>query len=926
MPVFKLPVRHKFGILPLTRAKEILARRNQAPKVQRENTYKAPRLEINSAFVTKYNESCESDRRRLDEVLRRELLYAKFKTKMKSPSTSHDDELDTSDVQTAWMELAAIGQCSGPFEEEALVALATSLAQAPLCPSQVPSLLYIAGLSYKWLKRDEVDGPLLRSGELLLLKILYLASLRIYVYHLPTDSLPALCTREEIEQLKSDIEGFENRERTYRNFPEALLHWKVALEVGLMVCENFAHLLNDPALLSASSLDNPECSDVDGCHQNVASQPNAHKGHSSLHPTLWHALDVWQCVRQGSSLLEESLKDLLACSTGFDGEHWMESMLAMDILCAAAEVNIKVLHFVQDLADGRAKESYEFVRIKPHPSCESAASQRMPSGLEDDQGNGRSPKRETRFATPVGDSRMDDDFKETSKILEHPPRTPITLNILGMQPNFKEGTTTDLSPMNPEPMPATSSKLKVTFMNWETPGKAKPCTPAESMCTQSLIEDESIPNTPVSVDSSSTDVDLHKSHSPSSRADPAPATSIAASITARHGRSSAALTAGSYRGTVPSAAVSTPMEEKLQSLLSPSAVGPRGNEDDAAEGGKSRKGESRCTHYTHSVAALSGGWEGGGRGSQLPPSTVCAPSFVSLPQAFGSEEEGGELRFNSRFESWPSEVCMTYTVNMASIAIYGQTSAIQDTALNGRRGQETAKHGLVQLARFQSDRDDQDFAGFPSWAVRFVAILGLSRVSRVCSKMNLKDGVSAVAWTRLMEAHSVERDKRVMEAYKLRQVSVGVDSSLLQLGCQRSSLPVITYIADTLSQFFLPSVTPITTHVSRRHHRRRRRRRSEPISCSTQKASNVSATLPKVDTGLNGGPPPLSPPSYIARTTHALQSVAEEHWRRQMSLEHQEQEKTSLTSAVGKASSEERSVIDHINVQSPCKENSKSST
>lgn len=62
--------------------------------------------------------------------------------------------------------------------------------------------------------------------------------------------------------------------------------------------------------------------------------------------------------------------------------------------------------------------------------------------------------------------------------------------------------------------------------------------------------------------------------------------------------------------------------------------------------------------------------------------------------------------------------------------------------------------------------------GFPSWAVRFVAILGLSRVSRVCSKMNLKDGVSAVAWTRLMEAHSVERDKRVMEAYKLRQVGV----------------------------------------------------------------------------------------------------------------------------------------------------------
>ena len=402
----------------------------------------------------------------------------------------------------------------------------------------------------------------------------------------------------------------------------------------------------------------------------------------------------------------------------------MESMLAMDILCAAAEANIKVLHFVQDLADGRAKESCEHVRVKRHPSCESAASQTMPSSREDDQAHVRSLKKGTRFAaTPsMGDSRMEDDFKETSRLLEHPPRTPITLNILGMQPNFNEGTTTDL---NPEPVPATSSKLKVTFMNWETPGKTKPCvTPAESMRTQSLIEDESIPNTPVSVDSSSTDVDRSQSSTAATDDDdptaPATPTRAVSSITpgpttpiarAHRGSSSAALTAGSYLGTVASAAVSTPMEEKLQSLLSPSAFGPRDTENDAEEGGKPRKGESRCTHYTHSVVALS---EGGGRGSQLPPSTVCAPSIVSLPQAFGSEgeeEEGGELRFNSRFESWPIEVCMTYAVNMASITIYGQTSAIQDTALSGRHGQETSKHGLVQLAGFQSDRDDQDVAG-----------------------------------------------------------------------------------------------------------------------------------------------------------------------------------------------------------------------
>ena len=65
-----------------------------------------------------------------------------------------------------------------------------------------------------------------------------------------------------------------------------------------------------------------------------------------------------------------------------------------------------------------------------------------------------------------------------------------------------------------------------------------------------------------------------------------------------------------------------------------------------------------------------------------------------------------------------------------------------------------------------------NLAALPSWAIRFVALLGLSRVCRVCSRMHLKDGLSAVAWGRLMEAHAAESDKRVMEAYKLRQVGV----------------------------------------------------------------------------------------------------------------------------------------------------------
>ena len=43
--------------------------------------------------------------------------------------------------------------------------------------------------------------------------------------------LQDMCSGDEVQQLRFDLDGFERREQTYKNFPEALLHWRVALEV-----------------------------------------------------------------------------------------------------------------------------------------------------------------------------------------------------------------------------------------------------------------------------------------------------------------------------------------------------------------------------------------------------------------------------------------------------------------------------------------------------------------------------------------------------------------------------------------------------------------------------------------------------------------------------------------------------------------------
>ena len=122
-----------------------------------------------------------------------------------------------------------------------------------------------------------------------------------------------------------------------------------------------------------------------------------------------------------------------------------------------------------------------------------------------------------------------------------------------------------------------------------------------------------------------------------------------------------------------------------------------------------RNVETRCTHYTHSTAALSGG--AGIPGSQVPPSTLYRHSVFSVPLTLDTENEesvtfGG--RTAPKFESWPSEVALAYVLNMAAVVIYGRTSRIQKVALEGgnmreRLGGGVKEWGLLQLSEFESE-------------------------------------------------------------------------------------------------------------------------------------------------------------------------------------------------------------------------------
>lgn len=97
----------------------------------------------------------------------------------------------------------------------------------------------------------------------------------VHVRHLCTCTCSCLSVSTTLQ-----CTGFENRERAYRNYPEALLHWKVSLEVvrmrphstvsahvhwfnvnilqGLLICENYSKPLHDPSILPLSPSTNSE--------------------------------------------------------------------------------------------------------------------------------------------------------------------------------------------------------------------------------------------------------------------------------------------------------------------------------------------------------------------------------------------------------------------------------------------------------------------------------------------------------------------------------------------------------------------------------------------------------------------------------------------------------------------------------------------
>lgn len=451
-------------------------------------------------------------------------------------------------------------------------------------------------------------------------------------------------------------------------------------------------------------------------------------------------------------------------------------MLAMNVLCTASETAIDVLHLVQSLASGSATQHHlgedRGIPMNQQPSTSKSTrdcSAKHSAAITPTDNRQADLKKGTRFTLPASAEKSVSQAKssklsrqESADKMSHNKKSMKTLNVLGMQPDFSESlagsvgqTLTYSGTADNDSLTVSASKQTAEEVEYQRNERSRSET-VQSVRTQSLIENESIPETLPSQYSSNTTV---LGFGSSTTLEAGISTTKSGGLLATSNSYSknldlsisnvlsTAIISSNPSGDIPTigeeqdSSVSSiiPVQRKLVSPISglladygqPSNLKhnsqdlPTLREVASLQGSNRDSGtrqinpispqgvDSQCTHYTHSTAPLSGG--AGVPGSQVPPSTIYRRSALSTPATelpIIESRCSTALGDTSKFESWPNEVALVYTLNMASVVIFGKSSLIQKVALEGLEQDGPSqkdqvpphqKHGLIQLVEFTGE-------------------------------------------------------------------------------------------------------------------------------------------------------------------------------------------------------------------------------
>ncbi|XP_048772983.2 transmembrane protein 232-like isoform X2 [Ostrea edulis] len=370
MPITKIPIVHKFGIISHSQRLELQERLLKQSYLQSLHSQRAlvksskNPLEVSEEFIRNYNSSQTLDDRDKYEVTAYKMLErAKRRAGLRNCGTGPFVNLPM-----AWTELAQLAQCKGKIQEDCLDVLITSLDQSPLEKYHIPALFFLAETMLYWLRTDAVHQPYLRTGEIKLLKMGQLTFTRLFYHHMAGQLQGQIDFKN---RLFTYLDGLGDCQEAYSPYPNALLSLRFIISVGKII---MADALVEPGEVKEGDnmsmskprtpLSRPSAFSSKGTRESASRhdpRENSHSAHSvgaisssvhDLSPTLWHALDVWRCTNHLGGGLAEALRALATCGMGLSNENWIDTMVALQILTEAAKTNIAAMKILHSLARG----------------------------------------------------------------------------------------------------------------------------------------------------------------------------------------------------------------------------------------------------------------------------------------------------------------------------------------------------------------------------------------------------------------------------------------------------------------------------------------------------------------------------------------------------------------------------------------------
>ncbi|XP_074850282.1 transmembrane protein 232 [Carettochelys insculpta] len=341
MPIFKVPVIHRFGILPSRQYKELQKEflRKYFPSRPYEIHSDKPinPLEITEKFIQKFNDATNpQDKEDLLELAKKMLARCKRRLGLRMlGSGKHVD------LPLAWTEAIILAQCKGEIQEEVLDSLLISLDHAPMDPEHVPVLFFIAESILYRICCDAARTPYLYSSEIKLSKVGFLVFLRLLVFHL-CGHLES--SGEHTYRLHIDLKALSACEACYHPYPNILTAVHFMLKAGEVICGAVVH-----SDVSLEEIQKQSPLGMFFLDSDSSVQLKLEQKENKIQRFLWHSLVAWVCVHNNSSRLDEVLQHLLFYKDDLHQKNWLDSVLGLLVLGEAAKLNLSCLKVLMDL-------------------------------------------------------------------------------------------------------------------------------------------------------------------------------------------------------------------------------------------------------------------------------------------------------------------------------------------------------------------------------------------------------------------------------------------------------------------------------------------------------------------------------------------------------------------------------------------------